>query len=732
MSNFFINPLMLLGLLGVALPVIAHLLSRKKYDVVEWGAMQFLELGRQAKRRVRLEEFLLLALRIGLIALLAIGMSRPWLSGPIAAFFASAPASDYVIVIDSSYSANWRGAARTPHQRAVKWAQDFIGQLSSADTVALLDARDVLNPVMPTFSRDRVTLKKLLDELPPPTGTSRMNEAVVKALQMMQTGTSLSRHVIVISDGQAVSWQNADEHFWLQFDELRQQATVPADVWVVNTQAQQGKRTNFSLDRLQLSRELTVIDFPVRIKTRLKCSGGYGAATRKVFLEVDGQRLADQTQTVRIEPDGQASLDFEHRFKTVGSHLVAVVTEEDNLPNDDRSEATVSITDALPVLIVDGQPQADATRSETFFAKLALSAASNPTPWIGAQVVPVSQLTAERLAAPQVVVLANVSRLDDAQVSALTDYVESGGGLAITMGDLIDRDWYNATLLQKAGLLPAKLLKIEAASRDKDAPPVTVLNESLQLPWLKPFKDGASDGFLDARFTNWMKTEAADENCVVAAKLTSGDAWLVSRSVGRGQVALLTSTLDADWTTFPAKPDYVAFLHELIFDLTSGRIARNVDAGVPLVVPLGTKDAAADFVFVAPNNKELAATAGGAELRPLAKLDETTLPGVYRLHRRNRPPQEATKDELFVVNFDRTESELAPISEERWRDLTAENHLRAINEPRELLSSLKSDNARVELWHILMLAFLAILVGEVVMTRKLVQGGHAFVEDEPA
>ena len=75
--NFFINPWMLLGLLGLSLPILAHLLSKRKYDVVHWGAMQFLELGRNARRRIRLEQLLLLLLRMGLIALIAIALARP-------------------------------------------------------------------------------------------------------------------------------------------------------------------------------------------------------------------------------------------------------------------------------------------------------------------------------------------------------------------------------------------------------------------------------------------------------------------------------------------------------------------------------------------------------------------------------------------------------------------------------------------------------------------------------
>jgi len=56
MLQFFLNPMMLLGLAGVALPVIAHLLSRRRYDVVNWGAMQFLDPSRKTRRKMKLEE----------------------------------------------------------------------------------------------------------------------------------------------------------------------------------------------------------------------------------------------------------------------------------------------------------------------------------------------------------------------------------------------------------------------------------------------------------------------------------------------------------------------------------------------------------------------------------------------------------------------------------------------------------------------------------------------------
>ena len=65
MSFGFLQIAMLAGLAAISLPVLAHLISRRRFDIVNWGAMQFLQLGRKTRRRIRLEEWLLMLLRMG-------------------------------------------------------------------------------------------------------------------------------------------------------------------------------------------------------------------------------------------------------------------------------------------------------------------------------------------------------------------------------------------------------------------------------------------------------------------------------------------------------------------------------------------------------------------------------------------------------------------------------------------------------------------------------------------
>ena len=74
----FLNPFLFGGLAAVAAPLIIHLLHRRKVKQMDWGAMRFLaELIAQQRRRLFLEELLLLLVRALLVACLALAMVRP-------------------------------------------------------------------------------------------------------------------------------------------------------------------------------------------------------------------------------------------------------------------------------------------------------------------------------------------------------------------------------------------------------------------------------------------------------------------------------------------------------------------------------------------------------------------------------------------------------------------------------------------------------------------------------
>lgn len=759
MSFGVVNLAMLAGLLGVSLPVLAHLLSKKKYDRVEWGAMQFLELSQNTRRKIQLEELLLMLLRMGLIALIALALARPWMEGGFLAKYVSTESRDVVLVVDGSYSMGWEGKAATPHASAKEWGHDFIGELSAGDAVALLDARDQVRPVIDTPARDVEHAREELAALPPPTGSSNLADAAAEGVRIASRSSNVARDVVILTDGQARGWKATDDALWARFDDLLDQATVRPRVWVVDVaKFVSDDRTNFSLERLVPSRELTVPDFPVRFRTKVRYSGGKEPTTKRVWLEVDGQRLADKSVTVQLEPDGEASVEFEYRFPSAGSHLVSAVVDEDNLPGDNTSSCAISVTDALPVLLVDGTPSRSPLQSETFFARAALSAQDNDTPWVRAVHVDRDRLDPLVLDDYEVIVLANVRNLRPPEVAALRNYVAGGGGLLIAPGDMVDGDAWNAELYADGqGLLPAKFEGIDEPDPDL-VRAVNVRESSLESPWLLRFKSDNGGGLATARFDTWWRVtlprrpNLADDEIVfdedgpapndeaeipvsqpiVLAAYNVANPWLVSRRFGEGRVMLLTHPLDADWGTLPAKEDFVPLVHELIFQLAGGRTTRNVDVGLPLTIAVEPGTRVDEAVFVGPGDTEFAASLSGTAERPLAKLTDTRLPGVYtfRLKDEDADPDFAPAAEYFVVNFDRGESDLTPLTEDEKRLLEQEGRLKFVDTVDELKAEAFTDTGRTEVWQFLLLAFVGLLCCEVWMTRRLVQGGHADIDEE--
>src|SRR5947207_13046465 len=99
----FLNPILLAGLAAVSVPIIIHLLNRRKFQKVVWAAMRFLKLSvEQNQRRMKIEDMILLALRCLLLVLLALALARPALLSNTADRFGQSKVTG-IIIVDNSY-----------------------------------------------------------------------------------------------------------------------------------------------------------------------------------------------------------------------------------------------------------------------------------------------------------------------------------------------------------------------------------------------------------------------------------------------------------------------------------------------------------------------------------------------------------------------------------------------------------------------------------------------------
>jgi hypothetical protein len=94
------------GLAAAAVPILIHLLNRRRFRRIRWAAMDFLiQADRLNRRRIRIEEFILLALRCLAVGLIGLALAR-WFIQPesLAAALGSRGRGERIVLLDDSFS----------------------------------------------------------------------------------------------------------------------------------------------------------------------------------------------------------------------------------------------------------------------------------------------------------------------------------------------------------------------------------------------------------------------------------------------------------------------------------------------------------------------------------------------------------------------------------------------------------------------------------------------------
>lgn len=138
----FLNPIWLLALPLVLLPIVIHLLNQRRHRTVHWGAMQFLLSARRMSRGMaRLKQMLIMAMRMLVIAGLIIAICRPLSSGWISSLTGGRPET-VIVVLDRSASMQQQQleTGETKLSSGLKKIVDAVQTLGGAKRTVLIES----------------------------------------------------------------------------------------------------------------------------------------------------------------------------------------------------------------------------------------------------------------------------------------------------------------------------------------------------------------------------------------------------------------------------------------------------------------------------------------------------------------------------------------------------------------------------------------------------------------
>jgi len=183
MSVFFLYPALLFGLLAASLPILIHLLNRRKLKRIQFPAVRFILLSqKRISRSYRLRHWILLALRTLAVVFLALLLANPIFQIGAGLFAGSGPVS-LVVLLDNSLSMTWSGDGNG-FKQAKDAARLLISALNDGDRAALIPTNiDGKEPFRLKGQKD--VLLKELEGIEIADGTADLPVALSKAYELL-------------------------------------------------------------------------------------------------------------------------------------------------------------------------------------------------------------------------------------------------------------------------------------------------------------------------------------------------------------------------------------------------------------------------------------------------------------------------------------------------------------------------------------------------------------------
>ena len=711
----FLNSLLALGALAFTVPLAIHLLFRNRFEIIDWGAMRFLEsVVRVNRRRLQLRNILLLILRCAIPILLALCLARPILTG-----WQSLPGDEpvsMVMALDVSDSlAAKSDTTPTRFEQLIKTAERIVADLPRGSDVAIVTSNSVAGveasggDPKPTSTDPQAALG-MLRGLQIGGASLSLDNLLSESLRQASNGATERRQIVLLTDDAATDF-GTEQMDALESIGKRRSAQTPAPTiaWVSGWDDEIPTATNRRITRLEPEPSTAAVGQKVTWTVEARIDGDVPVTTT-ADVRVDGEKVQSETLAFR---NGIARATFTTTFENAGHHAIEVALKaDDNFSPDDRLRSDFLTLSPIDVFLIDGNPSEKPLEGDTDFLSIALS----PFSLSGNKAVDLFRTTKvslrkllEQKMTPKIVVLADVGTIPKDEATWLTEFVtKRGGNLVIFAGKQTDAASYEEQLIGDDGKSLLPMTWGDIVVDDADNAGAKIDETRLTYPPLVAFMTEAKGTLQAVDTTRHRKLIPIEEkNANVVLRLDNGDPLIVVSQVGstNGQVMQFATTANDQWTSLPRRLAFVPLMQRLFMHLAIGQSSTAVRvAGEPIIIEAKS----GNWTVTTPRGESKITKPVDGTLR----FSQTDAAGIYRL--------QSDDDQIAFASVNVPESELKRIVAE---PSTMEDAAKRIGAVRyNSIDAFQQDDSVRRfgrgVWRYLLLGLLAAMIAEPFLQQR--------------
>ena len=686
-----INSTLLWALAAVALPLLIHLLTRRKHRVIAISTIAFLKrLERENIRRLKLRQLLLLLLRMLIIALLVLAFARPTLRNNSAAL-AQRARTTAVVIIDNSLSmaATIEGVSKL--SRARRHAQEVAAMLSVGDELYLVTAGRPASLVPGSPFLEFEEIDEVVATIPQTWAETDLAGALTLAREILDKSHNLNRELYVLSDCRDSSLPLVQPLSGVRGYVVRYAAPMTNNLTLANT---------------VLANQIFERGKSFEVVSTVANNGESDLSNHLIHLFLNNKRSAQQS--LEVPAGSQRSVTFRAIPDSSGFVTGRVTLEDDDLLLDNSRYFTFYIPPQRRLLAA-GETAADLT-----YLRAALQN-GNPNrreSWSRNQwkEVTASQLPAERFEDYDCILLANLTRFPEGVAPRLISFLNNGGGVIIFLGSEVDLRYYNEALLSRINL-GAFGETMGSLARADNFIKLGKIDFSHPL-FDGVFEPGDGDPKVDSpRFRFAVQLRLA-EGTVPIMNYANSYPFLVERHVGSGRLLLFTTSADEKWSDFSFKGLFAPLVHRSVTYVAQrlDHLQKPTVVGDELVTNL--RQQADELVVESPGAEYLKVPVEVVGQSYQVRVRDTDEPGFYQLREGNRLVH------VWPVNFNAAEMSVEPADEQTLAAASGASSLVTLSATGELRAEIEAARYGSELWRLFLIAALLAMIVEMLLYRS--------------
>lgn len=706
----FMNPWLLLAGLGIALPILAHLLNRYQVKRTDWAAMQFLNRTvRVRSRQIRLRDILLLVLRCLAVLLIAFAFAMPATEKAegVASRFGERRAG-VIIALDVSYSMQHSDGSATRFERAIKRIETIAESIHPGDPVCLVLLGAQHRVVVRNMAFEPERFEAILRAQQATPETLDLDSVPRRLKELVEDMEAPQKEVYIVTDMQEQDWKNGSA--WLR-DALGELGRA-AHTCIVPVQ---GGPDNLAITSLDLVSGVLRKGTVARYRATVRNCGSSPATNVRVRGLVNNVNV-DTKAIPAIAAGCSETVSLFVPFQNPGPVRITAMLDTDALPVDNSRGAVAVIRDRVSVLCVEGSSGVAGKSVEFIAAALRASGKDASQEDSTVQSVPWVALPAQDLSKFDVVILSDVPDITPDQASRFEEYVRAGNGLIWFAGDNVKPAvWNRRSAMEGTPLLPAV---IEQTVGTSDAMGVGgTLDPALpDHPVCRPLLSLPEDLLSEARFLKLLQVKPSATSFTVLSLAGSASPVLMEHAIGRGRVFMFTTSAGPAWNNMAVTPVFPMILQQMVTYLTAREFEKPRLVGDSLSLSYVDQPNASDAVFDTPSGQTI--TVGVREHRNqyVALLDHAREAGFYLARVSVQAPGMP-----IAVNVDTRESSVKCLSASETVSSFEGTGIAVAHSDTDLLSDMERTRTGRSFWPLFMLAGLALLVIEGLFADRLLK-----------